>query len=74
LLDEIAHCRMPIQERPTTVHHMANDATQVTEQTTAFALRHHLEELLTNMDHAVVRAEKGMYGVCEQRGHPISAE
>jgi DnaK suppressor protein len=74
LLDEIAHCGMPLQEHPTTVTHIADDASEVADQITTLALRHHLEELLEDTDRVIVRAEKGMYGICEQCQRPIAAE
>jgi RNA polymerase-binding transcription factor DksA len=46
----------------------------VTEQVTTLALRSHLESLLAEVERAIVRAEKGTYGLCERCGKPISEE
>ncbi len=74
LLDEIAHQELLIQDHPTTTNHMAEDASDVAEQATNLALRHHLEELLKEIDRAILRAEKGTYGSCERCAKRIDAE
>jgi DnaK suppressor protein len=53
---------------------MADDASDVAEQATNFALRHHLEELLKEIERAMGRAERGTYGMCERCGRPIAEE
>ncbi|MBI5649303.1 MAG: TraR/DksA C4-type zinc finger protein [Chloroflexi bacterium] len=66
LLDELKHQELLAQDRPTTGNHMADDATEVSEQAKALALRHHLEGMIKEIERAIVRAEKGTYGVCER--------
>ena len=53
---------------------MADDATEVSEQAKSLALRRHLEGMLTEIDRAIVRAERGLYGICEKCGKAISEE
>ncbi len=74
LREELAHQKLVEQERPTTGNHMADDATEVSEQAKAFALHRHLEGMLKEIDRAIARAERGMYGVCERCGARISEE
>ena len=74
LLDAIAHQELLVQDHPTTTNHMADNASDVAEQATTFALRHHLEGLLKEIDRAILRAEKGTYGLCERCGKRIDAE
>ncbi len=72
--EELARHKLVEQERPTTGNHMADDATEVSEQAKTFALRRHLEGMLKEIDRAIARAQRGMYGVCERCGRPISEE
>ncbi len=74
LCEELARQKLVEQERPTTGNHMADDATEVSEQAKAFALRRHLEGMLKEIDRAMARAERGVYGICESCGAPISEE
>ncbi len=74
LCDELARQKLVEQERPTTGNHMADDATEVSEQAKAFALRRHLEGMLKEIDRAIERAKRGLYGVCERCKAPISEE
>ena len=74
LVEELDHQAMLAQERPTTGNHMADDATEVEEQAKSLALRRHLEGMLKEIDRAIVRAEKGVYGICERCQKPISEE
>ncbi|MBI3537161.1 MAG: TraR/DksA C4-type zinc finger protein [Chloroflexi bacterium] len=74
LREEIRHQEMIAQDHPTTGNHMADDATEVSEQAKTFALRRHLEGMLKEVQRAIVRAEKGMYGLCEACGNPIAEE
>ncbi len=74
LLDELKHQDVIEQEHPTTGNHMADDATEVSEQAKSFALRRHLEGMIKEIDRAIVRAEKGKYGICEHCGQTISEE
>lgn len=74
LLAEIKHQEVLAQDHPTTGNHMADDATEVSEQTKALALRHHLECMLKEVERAIVRAGKGTYGICERCKNPIPEE
>lgn len=74
LLEELKRQEIVEQDRPTTGNHMADDATEVSEQAKALALRRHLEGMLKEIDRAIVRAERGMYGICERCGIAISEE
>lgn len=74
LLDELKHQEIVEQDHPTTGNHMADDATEVSEQAKTLALRRHLEGMLKEIDRAIVRAERGLYGVCEHCGKPIAEE
>ncbi len=53
---------------------MADDATEVEEQAKSLALRRHLEGMLKEIDRAIARAEKGVYGICERCKNPIPEE
>lgn len=74
LLDEIKHQEVLSQDHPTTGNHMADDASDVAEQAKTLALRRHLEGMLKEVERAMVRAEKGTYGLCERCGRAISEE
>ncbi len=74
LRDEIRKQEIIAQDHPTTGNHMADDATEVAEQAKALALRRHLEGMLKEVQRAIVRAEKGKYGLCEVCGNPIAEE
>jgi RNA polymerase-binding protein DksA len=74
LLDELKHQEILAQDHPTTGNHMADDATDVSEQAKTLALRRHLEGMLKEIERAMVRAQRGTYGLCERCGKPISEE
>ncbi|MCL4487568.1 MAG: TraR/DksA C4-type zinc finger protein [Chloroflexi bacterium] len=74
LLDELRRQEVLAQDHPTTGNHMADDATEVSEQAKAMALRSHLEGMIKEIDRAIVRAQRGTYGVCESCGKPISED
>lgn len=74
LLDELKRQDVIEQEHPTTGNHMADDASEVSEQAKSFALRRHLEGMIKEIDRAIVRAERGKYGVCERCGRKIPEE
>jgi RNA polymerase-binding protein DksA len=74
LIEELSHQETLAQDRPTTGNHMADDASEVEEQAKSLALRRHLEGMLKEIDRAIVRAEKGTYGICERCKSPISEE
>jgi RNA polymerase-binding protein DksA len=74
LVEELKHQEMLAQDRPTTGNHMADDASEVEAQTKSLALRRHLEGMIQEIDRAMVRAEKGTYGICERCKQPIPEE
>ena len=74
LVEELKHQEMLAQDRPTTGNHMADDASEVEAQTKSLALRRHLEGMIQETDRAMVRAEKGNYGICERCKQPIPEE
>jgi RNA polymerase-binding protein DksA len=74
LKEEILHQEILTQDHPTSGNHMADDASEVFEQTKNLALKHHLEKMLEQVDVAVRRIEKGSYGLCESCGAVISPE
>jgi RNA polymerase-binding protein DksA len=74
LVDEIGHQEVLIQDHPTTTDHMADNASDLTEQVTNLALRGNLEELVKEIDRAIGRAERGTYATCERCGKPIADE
>lgn len=51
--------------------HIADDATDVMDQTTRAALRRHLEIRLREVEAALRRMEEGTYGICQACGRPI---
>ena len=74
LLSELKHQEIVEQDHPTTGNHMADDATEVSEQAKTLALKRHLEGMLKEIDRAIARAEKGTYGICERCKNPISED
>jgi RNA polymerase-binding protein DksA len=74
LVEELKHQEMLAQDRPTTGNHMADDASEVEAQAKSLALRRHLEGMIREIDRAIARAEKGMYGICERCKNPIAEE
>jgi len=52
-------------------NHIADDATEVFEQTKFLALRRGLEKRLTQVEEALRKMEDGAYGLCEMCEAPI---
>lgn len=73
LLRELRDAEAVIQDHPTNGNHMADDASEVFEQTKDLALKHHLEDMLEQVNHALARIEKGTFGICENCGNAILA-
>jgi RNA polymerase-binding transcription factor len=71
---EIQHQEVLTQDHPTSGNHMADDASEVFEQTKNLALKRHLEKMLEQVELAMRRIEKGSYGVCENCGGLIPPE
>ncbi len=74
LLGEIQQQEVLTQDHPTNGNHMADDASEVFEQTKNLALKRHLEAMLEQVESAVRRLERGTYGTCEKCGLPIDPE
>jgi len=74
LRDQLA--QLPTQEGRSLGYgnHMADDATAAFEQARELALRQNLERTLRQVEHALRRFEKGMYGVCERCGQEIDPD
>lgn len=73
LLRELRDAEAIVQDHPTSGNHMADDASEVFEQTKDLALKHHLEQMLDQINHALARVEKGTFGICENCGMTIQA-
>jgi DnaK suppressor protein len=52
-------------------NHMADDASEAYEQAKDLALRQNAEQLLTKVEDALIRFDKGTYGICEHCGAEI---
>ncbi len=72
--EEIEHQEVLTQDHPTSGNHMADDASEVFEQTKNLALKSHLERKLEQVEFAIQRVEKGTYGICDKCGKTISPE
>lgn len=47
-------------------NHMADDASEAFEQAKDLALRQNAQQLLAQINEALVRFERGTYGICQQ--------
>lgn len=74
LKGEIQRQEVMTQDHPTSGNHMADDASEVFEQTKNLAIKEHLEKMLEQVEQAMRRIEKGTYGVCEKCGGLIHPE
>lgn len=74
LKEELQHQEVLTQDHPATGNHMADDASEVFEQTKNLALQRHLEEMLRQVEHAMQRIERGTYGQCEKCNARIDPE
>ena len=52
-------------------NHMADDASEAFEQAKDLALRKNAQQLLTKVEDALGRFDRGVYGICEQCGAEI---
>ncbi len=71
---EIRKHEKQTQDHPTSGNHMAEDAGEVFEEAKDIALVRHLEKMLDQVRAAIVRLEKGTYGICEVCGGEIGEE
>lgn len=74
LAEEIQRQQVLTQDHPTSGNHMADDASEVFEQTKNLALKAHLERTLEQVLLAIHRMEQGTYGICEKCGNPIGED
>ncbi len=74
LQEEIAHQEVLAQDHPASGNHMADDASEVFEQTKNLALKRHLERKLEQVELAIHRVKEGTYGICDKCGKAISPE
>ncbi len=71
LLKEIQAQEIEGKEHAGYASHMADDATEVFEQTKSFTLRETLKAMVEQVEHALTRMDEGTYGLCEACGDPI---
>lgn len=71
LLEEIDQLGAGEDERLGYRTHMADDATEVFEQTKNLSLREGMEDSLKRVEDALKRFDTGSYGICEDCGGPI---
>lgn len=71
LREEIEQLGMLGEERLGYGNHMADDATEVFEQTKNLSLRESLQDSLKRVEGALERFEDGSYGICEDCGRVI---
>ncbi len=74
LVEEIKRQEVSTQDHPTSGNHMADDASEVFEQTKNLALKSHLERKLEQVELAIERVRRGTYGTCDKCGKAISPE
>ena len=71
LIEDIQQREIQEEGRLGYSNHMADDATEVYEQTKDLALRESLEDSLKRIEYALKRFGEGTYGKCEDCGHSI---
>jgi len=82
LLDEIAnlkkndltHAEGYETERPGYGNHLADDATETFEHEKTLALVRNLQDLVSRIERALQKVERGNYGLCDECGLPIDPE
>jgi len=62
------------QERSTSGNDVGDDGFEIEQVTKNLALKRHFEVLLAQIEAAVRRIEKGVYGMCERCGQVINPE
>jgi DnaK suppressor protein len=61
-------------ERGALGNHLAEDGSNVTEQSRILAVSGDLRDILAQVDDALARIEQGSYGLCRRCGKPINPE
>lgn len=72
--EEIQRHALLAQERADSGNDIGDDASQVSEVSKNLALKNHLERLLAQIEAAIHRIEKGVYGMCERCGELINPD
>ncbi len=72
LLDTISHFEvLARQKKPGLGNHMADDGTETFDQTASLALHRNEQVLLSQVEAALARMDRGEYGACERCGDEI---
>lgn len=72
LLDTIGHYEvLARQKKPGLGNHMADDGTEAFDQAASLALHRNEQVLLSQVEAALARMDKGEYGICERCGNEI---
>lgn len=71
LIADLERLGVTEQENPGYSTHIADDATEVFENTKNQALRQNLQRLLGQVNDALAKFDKGTYGLCEDCGGRI---
>lgn len=72
LLDTISHFEVAARnKKPGLGNHMADDGTEAFDQAAGLALHRNDEALLSEVDSALNRLDRGTYGVCERCSNEI---
>lgn len=72
LLDAISHYEvLARQKKPGLGNHMADDGTEAFDQAASLALHRNEQILLSQVEAALTRMDKGVYGACERCGNEI---
>lgn len=72
LRDTISHYEVQArQKKPGLGNHMADDGTEAFDQAASLALHRNEQVLLSQVEAALARMDKGVYGICERCGNEI---
>lgn len=71
LMTDLERLVVTEQDNPGYSTHIADDATEVFENTKNHALRRNLQRLLGQVNDALAKFDKGTYGMCEDCGGKI---
>ena len=71
LIADLERLAVTEQDNPGYSTHIADDATEVLENTKNHALRQNLQRLLGQVNDALAKFDKGAYGMCEDCGGKI---
>lgn len=72
LRDTISHYEvLARQKKPGLGNHMADDGTEAFDQAASLALHRNEQVLLSQVEAALARMDKGVYGICERCGNEI---